>query len=184
MAFLVLGVPATVDGRVGAHYGAPTGDSGALRSDVHRSVANIEVLSSEVRGVLRDVMSLQPVAGATITVLESGLGVISGEDGAFRLSLSPGRWTLRVEASGYRPLEHVVRVDSDSIGLELTLDVEPVRIPGLTVSGGRLAGVAGGGSDAPSAWVVDSTVTRLLPTVAERDAFRALSYTRKLWIGP
>jgi outer membrane protein assembly factor BamB/subtilisin family serine protease len=57
-----------------------------------------------VSGTVTDMVTGSPVAGAQLTVLEDPKvpAALTGADGAFRLDLAPGSYTVRAEAPGYR----------------------------------------------------------------------------------
>ena len=70
------------------------------RESVH--VGDLELDAGlQIRGRVVD-RSASPVAGATVTVLDSGYSVHTGADGSFRLgALAPGAKTLWVKAAGF-----------------------------------------------------------------------------------
>ncbi|MGI9037852.1 MAG: TonB-dependent receptor [Gemmatimonadota bacterium] len=134
------------------------------------------------------------VAGAELTLEGTGLNVRTGADGRFVFDDAPeGRRRLRVEADGYRSSEIVVRIPADRtirLDIELTAENttdaddaadrdeppgeggESFELPPLRVFGD--ADVARIRREAPSAWVVDSSVVARVPVAIEVDVFRAV----------
>jgi hypothetical protein len=97
------------------------------------------------------------IPGATVS-LGRDLVSLSGPAGAFRFPKVPGgRYTLRVEAMGYRSRAISLVIHSDTT-LLVELEVQPIPIDSLLVRGGSvnvrgrvLDGVTGG--SIPEAWV-------------------------------
>jgi hypothetical protein len=91
--------------------------------------------SSVVRGVVR-APNGTPIGSANVFVLETLDGVLTGDDGRFRItSAIPGDVTLVVKRVGFEPFQRVVRAtERDSVDVVLT--PSPVRIAGITVQAG------------------------------------------------
>lgn len=95
----------------------------------------------------------QPVADAKVTAEPQGGETTTDQDGAFSLSVLPGRYLLRVEAPGFDDLSRVVEAYNDThidiAGLRRSLSKEPyvdtmpfagfmecsVSVPGLAAYG-------------------------------------------------
>ena len=59
--------------------------------------------ASEIRGKVVSVVGGEPLARVQVAVPEAGAEVVTGKDGTFAIpSLAPGRYTLRLNAVGYR----------------------------------------------------------------------------------
>lgn len=88
--------------------------------------------AQELRGVVRDSASAQPLPGAVLVLLDSTGRVlgrnITNERGAYRIALSPGVRRLRVQRIGFRPRE--VSVPAVALGIG-ELDVRMSTIPTL-----------------------------------------------------
>src|SRR5262249_32912293 len=88
--------------------------------------------AQELRGVVRDSMSRQPIPGAVILLLDSTgatLGRnITNERGVYRVALSPGMTRVHLQRIGFRPRDAAIpRVESGVA----TLDMSMVMIPHL-----------------------------------------------------
>ena len=80
-----------------------------------------------------------------------------------------GIWTLRVSAFGFETLEQRVDLGADAARtIELVLDPDPLRIPGITVKGAKTADPAG-----PGAFKIDIEAAKVVPALAEPDLLRA-----------
>lgn len=55
---------------------------------------------AQLQGKIIDAQSRQPLTGATIKVLDNGLGYGANANGTFALPLSPGRYQLQVSSIG------------------------------------------------------------------------------------
>ncbi len=72
-----------------------------------------------VSGVVQDATTGEPIAGATVYVLERSSGAVSSLRGTFRLVLSPGWYTLRVRSLGYEEALFSVRIPTDTLHIRL-----------------------------------------------------------------
>jgi outer membrane receptor protein involved in Fe transport len=72
------------------------------------------LVAAALQGRVIDLGREQPVAGARVTVVETGATAVSDEGGRFSLSaLAPGSWTLRVRKPPYETMEVTVDIGPD-----------------------------------------------------------------------
>jgi iron complex outermembrane receptor protein len=76
--------------------------------------------SVEVAGVVRDETG-RPLGGVSLTPVDGGPGAESDASGGFRLSLPPGRHTVRVTAAGRAPVSVSVEATAAAAPLEITV---------------------------------------------------------------
>src|SRR5438046_3087994 len=74
----------------------------------------------------------QAVPQAIVEITQLGTSVTAGADGGFRLSLTPGRYTLAVRRHGFAPVVREIAVGAGQPALEIGLTpsavhVDPVR---------------------------------------------------------
>src|SRR3989441_9411675 len=81
----------------------------------------------------------QPVPQAIVEVADLGRSVTTGADGAFRLALAPGRYTLAVRRHGFAPAVREISVGSgQSTGaLEIVLTPSAFRLEPVTITATR-----------------------------------------------
>jgi Carboxypeptidase regulatory-like domain/Putative zinc-finger len=147
--------------RLKAQNVAPaTGDTRALtEGDMKQHSGALEASGPPVCGVVRD-RAGRPVAGADVTVAETGASARTGPDGRFCVRAPAGPHTLTVLALGYHETRRAVDRARDSGELALALD--PVA-----VLGGPAPPRVAGGAPAPP----PTTFTRMLEP---EDAFSVL----------
>jgi len=87
-----------------------------------------------ITGTVRDAQDGEPLAHAHILVEENGSGVVTNRDGAFRLHVPSGAWTLRVSYIGYRPGTRVLTVHGEMTGVDFNLQPRTFDMPGVTVT--------------------------------------------------
>ena len=69
--------------------------------------------SGVISGQVLDAQTDDPLPGATVQVVETGVGTATGPDGMYRIGeVSPGEKTLRVSFVGYRTLEREVSLQA------------------------------------------------------------------------
>src|SRR5690606_9614869 len=88
----------------------------AMHSQVKQNLnASINKNELGIKGRVLDLESMQPIAGATILVLENGMRTSSNDKGEFILQISKiGEYTLETSYIGYaKEAVHVV-LDNDS----------------------------------------------------------------------
>jgi len=82
---------------------------------------------AEVSGTVVDEATGKPVQGVTIRVLETAITTTTGADGAFKLSVSPGSWTLDFSRAGYISASKEVTIaagETVSLGLVKVKSIE------------------------------------------------------------
>jgi subtilisin family serine protease len=85
-----------------------------------------------VAGAVVDDASGLPVAGALVTVVDSGARDVTDEFGAFRLTLPAGEANIMVSAFGYEDLYELLDIPADS---EIQPELNLVPLPNVTLSG-------------------------------------------------
>ena len=92
-------------------------------------------------GRVTAVKTLEPVAGATITVVGTSVTAVTGDDGRFVLGNVPvGEQSVRAERLGYKPIvvENVlVSLDRPTV-VRVEMEPEPVTVEGVTVDARRV----------------------------------------------
>ena len=89
-----------------------------------------------LRGRVLDGADMRPVAGALVTVVESGAQVLTGDDGRFGVSsLEPGLVSVLVEMIGYAGARRaeIVLQSSRSTYVEFRLERQAIQIEGIVV---------------------------------------------------
>src|SRR6266850_1722665 len=83
----------------------------------------------------------QPVAQVIVEVTDLGRSVTTGADGAFRIALAPGRYTLTVRRQGFAPAVREITVASGqpSGALDIVLTPSALRLEPVTVTATRQA---------------------------------------------
>ncbi len=64
--------------------------------------------STIVKGIVKDINSLQPISGANLSTIKANYSTISNDDGAFELALSNAKDTLRIYALGYKEIKMAI----------------------------------------------------------------------------
>ena len=92
--------------------------------------------SGEIEGVVRDMASGAPLAGSQVSIRGTATAAVTHGDGSFHLTnIAPGSYTLRVERLGYRGRTIEVTVGEEGEFLEIGLEVSPIALQGLVVTG-------------------------------------------------
>ena len=81
----------------------------------------------------------QPVPQAIVEITQLGTSVTASADGAFRLSLAPGRYTLAVRRHGFAPVVREIAVGAGQPALEIVLTPSAFRLEPVTVTATRQA---------------------------------------------
>jgi hypothetical protein len=87
-------------------------------------------------GTVRDASSKQPLAGATVFVVELQQGTTTDENGRYALTLPLGTYTLRVTRVGYYRAQRALRLLDDTL-LDLELLPSVTELDELAVKGRR-----------------------------------------------
>jgi TonB-linked SusC/RagA family outer membrane protein len=93
-------------------------------------------LAGTVRGTVIDVLTRRPLAGVQISVQDTGLGAVTGEDGTFQIGGVPaGERVLRLVLIGYRAEDRSVRVANDEVvTITIELTQTALQLEGLVVT--------------------------------------------------
>lgn len=99
--------------------------------------------SATLAGRVTEEIGDRPVRGALVLLPPTERSVVTDSEGRFVIGgLSPGSYTLRIEALGYRSLEMEVEVGPDGTGIEAALVRHPLGLPDVIATGTPLRGVA------------------------------------------
>src|SRR5216117_1018985 len=79
----------------------------------------------------------QGVPQAIVEITQLGKSVTAGADGAFRLSLTPGRYTLAVRRTGFAPAVREISVETSPTSVEIMLTPSAFQLEPLTVTAAR-----------------------------------------------
>src|SRR5437867_8083000 len=79
----------------------------------------------------------QPVPQAIVEITELGTSVTAGADGAFRVALAPGRYTLAVRRHGFAPAVREISVGAGQAALEIVLTPSAFNLEPVTVTATR-----------------------------------------------
>ena len=93
--------------------------------------------AQDLRGIVRDAQSGQPVEAARVELLPAGSTTMTDVDGRFRLMVGGGGDTvmIRVTRIGYAPIHRPLAPRRGLADLELRLDPVPTAIAGIVVLG-------------------------------------------------
>lgn len=97
----------------------------------------IDATQAELTGVVSG--AGQPIAGATVTAVETGTVAVAGVDGRYALGLPGGTHTITVEAHGFATHTEVVELPEQG---SVRLDFDLARLPRGSVAG-AVTSVAG-----------------------------------------
>ncbi len=81
----------------------------------------------------------QAVPQAIVEITQLGKSVTAGADGRFRLSLTPGRYTLAVRRHGFAPVVREISVGAGQRALEIVLTPSAFQLEPVTVTATRQA---------------------------------------------
>ncbi|HEU0013147.1 MAG TPA: TonB-dependent receptor [Longimicrobium sp.] len=140
--------------------------------------------AASVQGTVRAEGTREPVAHATVRIVELNRATRADERGAFVLGDVPaGRWRLEATALGHRPYRVTVQVPASGVvRLDLELSPAPVALSTVRVTG-RTPATAGGAAAErelfdreaqPGVIGISQREMRALPATAEPDVLRAL----------
>jgi iron complex outermembrane receptor protein len=100
----------------------------------------------------------QPVVAATVEITDLGRSVTTGADGAFRLALPPGRYTLVIRRTGFAPAVREIVVAGPQT-IDVALEPTAFRLEPVTVTATR-SPVATEGSPLPVASLAGPALRR------------------------
>jgi hypothetical protein len=100
--------------------------------------------SATLAGVVLDASSGAPVTSALVSIGDRGPRAIADAQGRFTLGNVPlGSHRIRVQRFGYSVLEVTVEVTPSTAPLQLRMQVDPVALQGLTVTGNATVDLGG-----------------------------------------
>ena len=121
----------------------------------------------EIEGVVRDVDSNQPLAGAMVSIDAAAGMAVSHGDGTFHVPVpGPRIYTVRVERLGYRTVS--LEVDASSAELVVVeMEANPIPLPRVVVTGSLVARAANEVLRPTSVFAGEDLQRRLAGTLAE-----------------
>ena len=121
----------------GSAFGTPPGAAALTVSAGAAAPDASELQQATVSGRIVDAATLQPLSGAQVTLLDSGLGTLTNAGGGFRLENVPaGTHRLRATMVGYAPAEQEVVVEAGrAVTLELRLEAMAIQLEGIVAVG-------------------------------------------------
>ena len=123
--------------------------------------------ADEIEGVVRDADSMEPLAGALVSIPESGARAVSHGDGTFHLPVPGLRiYTMRVERLGYRAVSLEVDASRQEI-VFVEMEANPISLPDLVVTGSVVARAANEVLRPASVFAGEDLQRRLAGTLAE-----------------
>ena len=121
----------------------------------------------EIEGVVRDVDSNQPLAGALVSIDAAAGMAVSHGDGTFHVPVpGPRIYTVRVERLGYRTLSLVVDASRAEI-VVVEMEANPIPLPRVVVTGSLVARAANEVLRPTSVFAGEDLQRRLAGTLAE-----------------
>ncbi|MCK9408511.1 MAG: TonB-dependent receptor [Bacteroidetes bacterium] len=89
-----------------------------------------------ISGYVRDIETGEELLGATVTIVQSKIGMVTNEYGFYSLALSQGTYTVRYSYIGFQPFEKQIQLEkSIRLNVELTSDSE--ELDEVVVTGKR-----------------------------------------------
>jgi iron complex outermembrane receptor protein len=87
-----------------------------------------------ISGVVRDAAS-RLVPGASVTLLNTGRGAVSGTEGRYVLEVAaPGTYTMEVSAIGFAAITKTVVAGNDAVTADVVLEQAPYRLGNIVVT--------------------------------------------------
>ncbi len=121
----------------------------------------------EIEGVVRDVDSNEPLAGAVVSIGAAAAMAVSHGDGTFHVPVPGLRiYTVRVERLGYRTISLEVDASSDEI-VVVEMEANPISLPPVVVTGSLVARAANEVLRPASVFAGEELQRRLAGTLAE-----------------
>ncbi|UCD17205.1 MAG: TonB-dependent receptor [Candidatus Zixiibacteriota bacterium] len=105
------------------------------------SLVSFSRTTSEISGTVIDIAAGKPVTGASIVVVGTSLGAVTGDDGVFRLSgLKEKEYTVEITCIGYLKVsKHLALADNEERHLTIFLKPTVVPIENVNVTASRFA---------------------------------------------
>ena len=123
--------------------------------------------AGEIEGVVRDVDSKEPLAGALVSVAASGVRAVSHGDGTFHIPVPGLRvYMVRVERLGYRTVSLEVDASGGEI-VDVEMEANPISLPDLVVTGSVVARAVNEVLRPTSVFAGEDLQRRLTGTLAE-----------------
>ena len=121
----------------------------------------------EIEGLVRDVDSAEPLAGALVSLMGSGRTAVTHGDGSFHIVVpGPRRFSVRIERLGYRTVSVEVDASSGEM-LVVEMEADPLSMPELVVTGSAVARAANETLRPTSVFAGEDLQRRLSGSVAE-----------------
>ena len=93
----------------------------------------------EVKGIIMDRATGEPLIGATVLLKGSSIGTITDIGGSYSIKIPPAPATLEISYTGYTTQEVPVNSFNQNIALEVAMSLQEVVVTGLATQG-RLSG--------------------------------------------
>jgi hypothetical protein len=141
------------------------------------AVLGARLVAAEITGVVRDELTGEPVAGAIVTLEESGRAAVTGLDGSYAIAdVPPGPHHLSVRVLGFQSRSlHVLVPASGSLRVDLVLRADPIEVDAVVVrSHVPIRGMDVDGRDLDPTRRVSGAAIRNDPFTAEPDVIEAL----------
>lgn len=149
----------------------------ALSAFAVAAVLGSRLLGAEITGVVRDESTGEPVAGAVVTLEESGRAAVTAFDGSYSIpDVPPGPHHLSVRVLGFQSRSlHVLVPASGSLRVDLVLRADPIEVDAVVVrSRVPIRGMDVDGRDLDPTRRVSGAAIRNDPFTAEPDVIEAL----------
>ena len=149
----------------------------ALSTLAVAAVLGSRLLAAEITGVVRDESTGEPVAGAVITLEESGRAAVTAADGSYAIpDVPPGPHHLSVRVLGFQSRSlHVLVPASGSLRVDLVLRADPIEVDAVVViSRVPIRGMDVEGRDFDPTRRVSGAAIRNDPFTPEPDVIEAL----------
>lgn len=123
--------------------------------------------AGEIEGVVQDVDSKEPLAGALVSVAAAGGMAVSHGDGTFHIPVPGLRiYAIRVERLGYRTVSLEVDASREEI-VVVEMEANPISLPDLVVTGSVVARAVNEVLRPTSVFAGEDLQRRLAGTLAE-----------------
>ncbi len=123
--------------------------------------------AGEIEGVVQDVDSKEPLAGALVSVAAAGGMAVSHGDGTFHIPVPGLRvYAVRVERLGYRSVSLEVDASREEI-VVVEMEANPISLPDLVVTGSVVARAVNEVLRPTSVFAGEDLQRRLAGTLAE-----------------